>query len=96
MKNHKRNKQRYQNARFVLPDDLYQQVTPYLEGKLVWFPKDREINLDERNGYIRDLRVDGLSVEEIARRVNLTPRQVWRILSTENAESQPSLGDQGE
>lgn len=82
--------QRYQNARFVLPDELYRQVLPYLSGKLVWFPKDREINLDERNEYIRDLRIEGLSVAKIAHRMNLTPRQVWRILKSENAKSQPS------
>ena len=86
-------KNRYQNARFVLPDDLYQQVRQYLEGKLVWFPKEREISLDDRNAYICQLRDDGFTAEEVGRRVNLSPRQIWRTVKANHAESQPSLGD---
>jgi len=86
-------KRRYFNARFILPDDLYQQVRQHLEGKLVWFPKEREISLDDRNAYICQLRNEGLTAEEIARRVNLKPRQIWRIVKANHATSQPSLGD---
>ncbi len=89
-------KRRYFNAKFVLPDDLYQQVRQYLEGKLVWFPKEREISLDDRNAYICQLRNEGFTAEEIGRRVNLKPRQIWRIVKANNATSQPSLGGQGE
>ena len=86
-------KRRYFNAKFILPDDLYQKIIPHVEGKLVWFPKDREFNLDDRNAYICELRNEGFTAEEIAQRVNLTPRHVWRILKTDNAESQSSLRD---
>lgn len=85
-----RRNRRYVNAKFVLPEDLYLQAKEHLEGRLVWFPKDDDVDREARNEYVRQLREEGLTVAEIADRLRLSMRHVWRILEKSRAASLPA------
>ena len=50
-------------------------------GGQMYIPKLDQLNRMSRNAYIVQLRGDGISAEEIARRLGLTSRHVYEILS---------------
>jgi DNA-binding NarL/FixJ family response regulator len=74
---------RYVKAADVLPRELLHQVSEALGGTeaYVWIPAARNINRCERNRYVLDLRRRGFSVREIAIRLFMNERTVWRVLA---------------
>ena len=81
----KHGNQRYVNAEYALPKDLYEKVKRHLAGRLVWFPGECGKNLEVRNEYVRKLRAENQTVSEIADRLGLSARHVWRILARRRA-----------
>jgi len=84
--------QRYVNAAEVLPQDVLEAVVEALDGRstYMWVPARKNVNRRGRNGYVVRLHQEGLSVEQIADRLLISERTVWRILAKEKARSAPS------
>ena len=80
---------RYLNARHVLPEDLYHWVQPYLAGRYVWFPKNDSEKREMRDDYILRLTKEGVSGVEIADRLLISVRHVRRILAKKKARARP-------
>jgi len=74
---------RYIKAADVFPSELLHKLSEALGGKeaYVWIPAARNVNRAERNRYLLDLRLQGYSAREIAVRLFMNERTVWRILA---------------
>ena len=84
---------RYVKAADALPRELLHQVSEALGGTeaYLWIPAARNINRCERNRYVLDLRRRGYSVREIAVRLFVNERTIWRVLARlRKAVSPPS------
>ena len=87
---------RYIKAADVFPSELLHKLSEALGGKeaYVWIPAARNVNRAERNRYLLDLRKRGYSVREIAVRLFMNERTVWRVLARlRKAGSLPSRSD---
>ncbi len=84
---------KYLNAADVLPDDLLDQILDQVDGHSVylWLPSRENIMRRHRNRYIQKLASDGISATEIAKRLCVSERHVWRILKKQRAASHSSL-----
>ena len=83
----------YKNAKEILPDYLVEEIQKYINGEIIYIPKHDEKKIkwgakngsrkkyDVRNGEIRALRGNGLTVEEIAGKYFLSAESVKKILS---------------
>ena len=83
----------YKNAKEVLPDYLIAEIQKYVNGEIIYVPKNEEKKIkwgtkngsrkkyDIRNGEIRALKDTGLTVEEISGRYFLSTESVKKILS---------------
>jgi DNA-binding NarL/FixJ family response regulator len=83
---------RYVNATQVLPPDLLEAVVEAVGGRsmCVWVPGRRSINRGKRDQYIASLHASGHTAADIAERVLISERTVWRILARERARRAPS------
>jgi DNA-binding NarL/FixJ family response regulator len=80
------------NAAKVLSPELLAQVSDALGGGAcnLWVPGHRSIGRHHRNGYVLSLHERGHSAADIAARLFISERTVWRILATKRAAGLPS------
>jgi len=83
---------RYVNASRVLPPDVLEAVVEAVGGRslCVWVPGRRCLSRQRRNQYVVSLHASGHSAADIAERVLISERTVWRILARERARRAPS------
>lgn len=60
-----------------LPEELIKEIQTHYAGGYLWVDK---VNFKRRNQQIERLVAQGVSLDEIARRMKLTPRRVRQIL----------------
>jgi DNA-binding NarL/FixJ family response regulator len=86
--------QRYVNAAETLPPDVLEAVVEALDGRssYMWIPARKNVNRRGRDGYVVRLNQEGLSVEQIADRLLISERTVWRILAKDRAHRAPFVG----
>jgi DNA-binding NarL/FixJ family response regulator len=90
------------NARDVLTPETLEAVVTALDGKsgYMWVPARRNVNRKNRNQYVVRLFGEGHSAADIAGRLFISERTVWRILAVERnrgkgarrAPSDPAAG----
>lgn len=75
------------NAAELLPEEELRKLSDLLGGRsaYLWVPSRDSLNRLKRGDYIIALRRKGISVPEIARRLNLSQRHVQRILAKKRA-----------
>jgi len=80
------------NAQDVLPWELLDALTKALNGEAtyLWVPSRESLNRGRRGDYIVALHRQGLTAQEIADRLCLSVRHVFRILAKRKAASLPS------
>lgn len=88
----------YLNAARVLPQELLKQVRDAVGGRgcFLWIPDGKSGQRLERNRYIMQLFQEGCSVPEIADRLLISERTVWRVLSQARAAGASSAADVAE
>lgn len=71
------------NAARVLPEELLKQVSDALRGRAcqLWIPARKNLNKLARNRYIVRLRDEGHTAADIAARLFISERTVWRVLA---------------
>ncbi len=71
------------SAAKVMPPEVLAQVMDALGGGAccMWVPARRNLNRRYRNGYIQKLREQGFSAADIAQRLFISERTVWRVLA---------------
>ena len=76
---------RYRNALNVLPREVFEAVAQALDGRscYLWVPAVRNANRERRNAYIVALTNQGHSAADIAGRLLISERTVWRVLQKE-------------
>ena len=84
----------YKKASCVLPGDLLLAVQQHVDGEYIYIPRRVENKkqwgecnnsrylLDQRNIAISEQYQDGVSVEKLAGQYYLSPKAVYKILST--------------
>lgn len=82
----------YVNADQLLPPDLLREIQKYVQGSLVYIPRQPEKhlgwgakngtreNLDRRNAAIREEKTKGRGVEELADAYGISPDGIRKIL----------------
>ena len=77
----------YLNLADLLPEEELLRLSDLLDGRsaCLWLPSRDSLNRRRRADYIAMLREKGVVVPEIARRLNLSERQVRRILAKKRA-----------
>ena len=85
-------RRKHMNADDVLPRELVDQISAALGGRpsYLWIPSRAEIKRGARNRHVLQLYGEGLRVDDIAKRVFLSERTIWRILTKARAASAPS------
>ncbi len=86
----------YLNARAALHGELFSQVSEALGGEsvLLWVPGAGVLGREERDREIVRLREEGNTAAEIADRLFMAERTVWRMLAAaRNAERSVSETD---
>ena len=75
------------NAAELLSDEELRKLSDLLGGRsaYLWVPSRDSLNRPRRGDYIAELRKKGISIPEIARRLNLSQRHVQRILTKKRA-----------
>lgn len=82
---------KYENAKDVLPQELFEEVQKYASGRLLYFPivgqrcpwgtkSGNRFRNEKRNREIRQLFKDGLSHDQLSERYYLTPESVRNII----------------
>lgn len=66
-----------------IPQTLIEEIQQYYSGGYLWI--DRK-NYKKRNQEIVNLKAQGVSALEIAKRMNLTSRRVCQILKTSSVQ----------
>jgi hypothetical protein len=83
----------YLNADLLLPPELLRKVQSYVQGSLIYIPRDggekrlgwgtrsgaREC-LDKRNAAIREAKAGGRRIDELAEEYGLSPGGIRKIL----------------
>lgn len=84
--------QRYVNAAEMLPEELLTAVRERLGGGgcTLWIPTGRSISRERRNEFVVNLYSEGYSSAEIAERLFISQRTVFRILAA--AKSRKASG----
>lgn len=82
----------YINADQLLPPDLLQEIQKYVQGSLVYIPRQPDnhlgwgskngtrASLDRRNAAIREEKRNGRGVEELADAYGISPDGIRKIL----------------
>jgi hypothetical protein len=82
----------YLNAYELLPPELLREVQSYIQGSLVYIPRQGEKRLhwgarsgaresfDKRNAAIREAKARGRSIDELADEHGLSPDGIRKIL----------------
>jgi len=85
---------RYQNAQRVLPQEVFEIVSDALDGRscYLWVPAIRNANRERRNAYIMTLANQGHSAADIAGRLLISERTVWRVLQKERKRQRQQGG----
>jgi DNA-binding NarL/FixJ family response regulator len=80
------------SAARVLPEELLRQLSDALGGGAccLWVPARKNLNRLGRNPYIVRLHEEGHSAADIADRLFISERTVWRVLAKERARRAPS------
>ena len=88
----------YVNAADVLPPELLTQVMEVLGNQacIMWVPAAKNANRRNRSAYVVRLYDEGLSATDIAVRLFISERTVWRILAKERAQRAPSARGPGQ
>ncbi len=84
---------KYENAKDILPEELFEEVRKYASGKLLYVPiagercqwgakNGNRLKNEKRNQEIRQLYKNGLSLEQLSARFFLTPESIKNILYT--------------
>lgn len=84
---------KYENAKDVLPEEIFEEVQKYAAGKLLYFPvigerspwgakSGNRFKNEKRNQEIRRLYGDGYSLDQLAERYFLTPESIKNIIYT--------------
>ena len=86
------------NAVAVLPPDVLEAVSKALNGRagFLWVPTHKNIRRSDRDRYALRLREEGLLVPDIAKKLFVSERTVWRILAKERARRAPSVRAESE
>ncbi len=82
---------KYENAKDVLPKELFEEVQKYASGKLLYFPisgqrclwgtkSGTRFKTEKRNQEIKQLYQNGLSHDQLSERYFLTPESVKNII----------------
>jgi len=81
------------NAADVLPQEVLEGVLDALNGRsaCLWVPARKNVNRKGRNQYVIRLYAEGHSAADIAERLLISERTVWRILAKHRAASAPSV-----
>lgn len=86
----------YQNAFYMLPKELLEQIQEYVEGRVIYIPKKQESKmhwgentstrqfLAARNHQIYIERQNGVSIKELSEKYFLTEKSIQRILRQKN------------
>ena len=84
--------QRYVNGPDALPPDLLDQLVAFCKGRptYIFVPARRNLDRAARDEEVLRLYHQGVRVPEIARRVFLSERMVWRLLARARAAGAPS------
>jgi DNA-binding NarL/FixJ family response regulator len=85
------------SAARALPPDLLRQLSDALGGGAccLWVPARQNLNKAARNRYILQLAEEGYSSLDIAGRLFISQRTVWRVLAKARAgglSSDPAAG----
>ena len=80
------------NAADVLPPDVLESLLDALNGRsaCLWVPARKNVNRKGRNEYVVRLYQAGHSAADIAERLLIAERTVWRILAKDRARRAPS------
>jgi hypothetical protein len=83
---------RYVNAADVLPPEVLEGVLDALNGRstCLWVPARKNVNRRGRNEYVVRLYQADHSAADIAERLLISERTVWRILAKARAQRPPS------
>jgi DNA-binding NarL/FixJ family response regulator len=86
------------SAAKVLPPELLAQVSEALGGGAcnLWVPARRNLNRRKRDSYVLKLHGEGHSAGDIAERLFISERTVWRVLARARAVAAPSDPAPGE
>ena len=82
---------KYENAKDVLPPELYEEVRKYASGKLLYFPisgqrtlwgtkTGNRYRIEQRNREIRELYENGYTSDELSEKFYLTPESIRNII----------------
>ena len=82
---------KYENAKDILPEELFEEVRKYASGKLLYVPivgerrqwgakNGNRLKNEKRNQEIRQLYKNGLSLEHLSARFFLTPESIKNII----------------
>lgn len=84
----------YRNAKGILPEKLLEEIQRYVQGEIIYIPKQDEEKIkwgtkngsrkkyDMRNSDIKALKRGGMTVDEIARVYYLSADSIRKILSS--------------
>ncbi|MCL2095616.1 MAG: CD3324 family protein [Oscillospiraceae bacterium] len=84
----------YRNAKEILPADLLEEIQRYIKGEIIYIPKRDEQKIkwgtkngsrkkyDVRNSNIKELKRNGMTIEEIAGVYYLSADSIRKILSS--------------
>lgn len=88
---------KYANAADVLPGELLTAVREKLGkgGCFLWVPSEKNTGRERRNRYVVQLYQKGYSAADIADRLFISERTVWRILARARSERAKSAGAAG-
>ena len=88
----------YKNGKEILPPELLKQLQKYIQGELIYIPKDEKpragwgenngtrIELRKRNQEIFRSYSSGLTVKELINIYNLSEDSIRKIILKENKE----------
>jgi len=83
----------YRNAKEILPDYLLSEIQKYVKGEIIYIPKQEEEKTqwgtkngsrkkyDKRNSDIRELKTNGMTIDELARAYFLSTESIKKIIS---------------
>jgi len=82
----------YRNAKEILPQKLIAEIQKYVKGDVIYIPKQEDQKTiwgskngsrkkyDLRNENIREMRKNGRTINEIAKKYYLSPESIKKIL----------------
>lgn len=83
--------ERYQGIVEIVGIEKFAELSNYAMGDEIYFPKVENIVSPARNRRIRKEYKNGLSCEKLAKKYNLTIKQIWNILKDESICGQMTI-----